>query len=941
MIANRARIVLSAAAVLVALVVYYLPVVFTGHTLSTLPLSFNVERSTLNHDPAAAPTFEDWHIIDVSSGVEEEAFAYINARLLRSGQAPIWNPYQGCGAPLAANMLASAFYPLSVFVNLFPWPAMWDAFLLLRLAVAGLGMWLYLRHARFTATASFGGAIAFMLSGFMTQHVNMLHMNVEALYPWVFWSIDRLLDNGRGRRRWGVPLIVFTVVALGGHPEPAVLLCGWSLVYVVARVIWMRRHSVAVSYGATGVVVIVWIGALALSAFLIIPFVELYLNSHHTHSGDLAATANSWRLHLALIDWRLLPISEYRSGFYCAPPVGYAVLFLAAIGAFWRGPCRGRAWFWAAVMVLSILKSAGAPLLEWVGELPVLGQVVFTKYLAPLYFGAAFLCARGLTRIETDPPRHALSGTIAAVFAIFWVAVIWSVGEWLMDRWTETAGFHLQSSIDLAWERWRRAVVVSLVALSGPAAFVAIARVDQSGKRRAVYAWLVAIFVFLNLWDTRMGKFPQRTGGIESAPYLDAITERMDPANDRIYATGAVCMPNIPGALGIPDARALDQMEPDRYWRFMKVALTREGEDYDQRDVFSSIFTGGSSLDVISNPLLDLVSARWIVSEHHPAARGFASFASHGLDARADMSRQAWVERSDPHTDLRFPIGRALRFPVENSSATLTVEPRIEPYLWRKVEPLLECEVWLEDRATSRILASKRFDKTITEADFAPIRVEVDRNDSPIFMVSLVAKSSNPEATKFDVVWRNLFIENDDEPLPRRLKRIYADDRFRVWENPDALPRFSVVGGVRKVDDGDAALAVLQNERHFDPRGEVIVENELAGLSPQPQRVDHTVSVVENRASCVRLDVTANAPGVLLQTDTWYPGWSARVDGEPTTIHRVNYFQRGIVLPEAGSYEIEIVYRPASYRLGVAISVLTLVLALGLAVWQRGRASRR
>ena len=213
-----------------------------------------------------------------------------------------------------------------------------------------------------------------------------------------------MLEEGRGARRWGAPLIVFTVVALGGHPEPAVLLCGWSLVYTVARVVWMRRHSDGgerVSRGAPGFVVGAWIGSLALSAFLILPFVELYLNSHHTHSSDLAAAANPWRLHLAIIDWRLMPISEYRSGFYCAPPIGYAVLFLAAIGAFWRGPCRGRAWFWAAVMVLSIMKSAGAPLLEWVGELPVLGQIVFTKYLAPLYFGAAFLCARGLTRIET------------------------------------------------------------------------------------------------------------------------------------------------------------------------------------------------------------------------------------------------------------------------------------------------------------------------------------------------------------------------------------------------------------------------------------------------------------------------------------------------------------------------------------------------------------
>ena len=32
------------------------------------------------------------------------------------------------------------------------------------------------------------------------------------------------------------------------------------------------------------------------------------------------------------------------------------------------------------------------------------------------------------------------------------------------------------------------------------------------------------------------------------------------------------------------------------------------------------------------------------------------------------------------------------------------------------------------------------------------------------------------------------------------------------------------------------------------------------------------------------LEVTTQAPGLLVISDTWMPGWTARVDGEPTPI---------------------------------------------------------
>jgi uncharacterized membrane protein YfhO len=81
--------------------------------------------------------------------------------------------------------------------------------------------------------------------------------------------------------------------------------------------------------------------------------------------------------------------------------------------------------------------------------------------------------------------------------------------------------------------------------------------------------------------------------------------------------------------------------------------------------------------------------------------------------------------------------------------------------------------------------------------------------------------------------------------------------------------------------------------------------------------------------------VTLTAPGVLVVGDTWFPGWEARVDGAPASILRANHAFRALALAE-GAHTVELAYRPVSFRLGIALSLVGL-----LATVTVGRFSRR
>jgi uncharacterized membrane protein YfhO len=67
--------------------------------------------------------------------------------------------------------------------------------------------------------------------------------------------------------------------------------------------------------------------------------------------------------------------------------------------------------------------------------------------------------------------------------------------------------------------------------------------------------------------------------------------------------------------------------------------------------------------------------------------------------------------------------------------------------------------------------------------------------------------------------------------------------------------------------------------------------------------------------------------GLLVVSETFYPGWEAYVDGKPQPIYEVFGALRGVVL-ESGSHRVEMRYRPGVVTLGAAVSFSALALSL-------------
>ncbi|HUT54801.1 MAG TPA: hypothetical protein VM658_15525 [bacterium] len=145
---------------------------------------------------------------------------------------------------------------------------------------------------------------------------------------------------------------------------------------------------------------------------------------------------------------------------------------------------------------------------------------------------------------------------------------------------------------------------------------------------------------------------------------------------------------------------------------------------------------------------------------------------------------------------------------------------------------------------------------------------------------------------------------------------------FKVFHLPDAFPRAYLIGRSLRVKKAMDNLELL---RTHEFRQSVVLED-VAGLPAAAEETDMGVVPAEIAAYApqeVRIRARAPADAYLVLSDSFYPGWEARVDGKPAPIFRANFLVRAVRVP-AGESEVVFRYRPYSGFTGRAVSLAGL-----------------
>lgn len=162
-----------------------------------------------------------------------------------------------------------------------------------------------------------------------------------------------------------------------------------------------------------------------------------------------------------------------------------------------------------------------------------------------------------------------------------------------------------------------------------------------------------------------------------------------------------------------------------------------------------------------------------------------------------------------------------------------------------------------------------------------------------------------------------------------QFKLIYNDDKYEFYENTKVLPHAFLAGSYKIVKDPQGIVNTLYSNS-FNPGKEVVLEEKL-NTSLSFSNFDNLseAKILDYKLNTVSISTSSKSTSILFLSDPFYPGWKALVDGVNTPIYRANYAFRAVVLPK-GKHNVEFIYDPLSFRLGIYGAVVGLIGILGL-----------
>ncbi|HVM62087.1 MAG TPA: YfhO family protein [Verrucomicrobiae bacterium] len=150
----------------------------------------------------------------------------------------------------------------------------------------------------------------------------------------------------------------------------------------------------------------------------------------------------------------------------------------------------------------------------------------------------------------------------------------------------------------------------------------------------------------------------------------------------------------------------------------------------------------------------------------------------------------------------------------------------------------------------------------------------------------------------------------------------------RLYRNNRCRPRLQFLSDWKVIPNHDDVLEAMSAPT-FDPTRMLIEMDPPQGFrGPATGReisgTDTTVELEQYGWRRVRGHVHCSHAGAVLLSDTYYPGWHATVDGVPAPIYRADYVLRAVFVTP-GEHEVEFRYEPLSFRLGAAMSGVTVI----------------
>lgn len=219
------------------------------------------------------------------------------------------------------------------------------------------------------------------------------------------------------------------------------------------------------------------------------------------------------------------------------------------------------------------------------------------------------------------------------------------------------------------------------------------------------------------------------------------------------------------------------------------------------------------------------------------------------------------------------------------------------------------------------VTEQKRFQNMINVVKIAPNKDSTQLLN--LMNVKYVISMKHIASPDYELVHSYIPIPKD----PEERKKFENSTHVKIYENKKVIPRAFLVPNCRVITSDKQYNDVLQS-KIFDPTRVVLLDVEPKGFPCGEEKnleILNPVTIDSYKSNSVELSVDSSKRQLLFMSESFYPGWKVYVNGEEKEILRANYLFRAIVV-EPGKHSVRFEYDPFSFKLGLAITILTILL---------------
>jgi hypothetical protein len=164
--------------------------------------------------------------------------------------------------------------------------------------------------------------------------------------------------------------------------------------------------------------------------------------------------------------------------------------------------------------------------------------------------------------------------------------------------------------------------------------------------------------------------------------------------------------------------------------------------------------------------------------------------------------------------------------------------------------------------------------------------------------------------------------------LGRVFPLVYRENDVLIYKNPIVLDRAWVVRDLRLAVSSDDAQAKVFDKDFYPSRSAVVEDSGVIERLKEDDigaAITDSVKIIEYEPMRVVIQAEFKRSGLLILSDTFYPGWEVEVNNAAKEPVRVDGLFRGVEL-SAGKSTVVWSYRPLSFMAGVILSGLSIII---------------